>query len=927
MKAFLCLRLVRQSKIVLALALALGSVVSGCTSSDAPVQAVPDVVASACHDDSGCVDGKHCDPELGCVACNVDSQCTSGQRCAQGQCSAAIACETNADCKGSPFSVCHSGALECVECNVDLDCGKGATCASNHCKKRSKCEKESECLNGSHCDLGTGQCAQCVVDAHCGSGQRCLEDRCVTPCASDAACDKGLHCDGSGQCRECATDAHCAKNRHCDAGRCEVDVCPQGTSTCAPKDGGTRTCSDNGDHFEDTLCPASQTCQADGDKAQCQPWLCSPGVSTCNEAEDAVQVCAADGLSFESSESCAKGEHCHFGKCVTGMCEANQLSCKDGNSYLCAIDGFSLALQASCTATQFCDESSGACRERSCTPGTKMCFAGNVATCRTNGGGYDMTPCPVDQLCVAGGTCKPTLCAPNQSFCSSTNTIAYCDSTGTVINQQVTCNSGAHCGTSSNLAACQGDACTPGSRVCTQSTATVCKADGTGPEAGGTDCAAAGGRCLNGQCVKLVCKPNQLYCDGDLSMVCYSDGSGSSTYQNCASFGLRCNPATANCESTKCSAGAVSCSGNLVVQCDASGFLSTTLKDCATTGQKCSNGACANSVCTPSTTYCKGNDVYTCSSDGTGEYVSTLCGNTAHCTGSYCTSNVCQPGQPVCNGNAVTTCAADGSGPAAAGVACAANQACVSGACQATTCNPNALYCQDSDVMKCNSLGTSATLSQHCFSDSYCDAGTCKADQCPNGLAFCKNEVFATCKADGSGPVSSGTNCAASSQACGFSGCAVQVEDALGTGSKSGAVIESMYTELISVSTARKLVRIDMTMAQTGGTPNWVVYSSADLTTFYRVLTPVAGTLMGPGVASSGPINVQLQAGLYYLIGLYSTGPSWPNYDQIPLPRLSFGTVLGSVTTYASYTSQSIPASSYNQGQSTYRMTLATTLP
>jgi hypothetical protein len=365
----------------------------------------------------------------------------------------------------------------------------------------------------------------------------------------------------------------------------------------------------------------------------------------------------------------------------------------------------------------------------------------------------------------------------------------------------------------------------------------------------------------------------------------------------------------------------------LVVQCDASGLATTTIKDCAPSGQKCSNGACANAVCTANTSYCKGNDVYTCNSDGTGEYASYLCGNTAHCTDYYCTTNACQPGQPMCNGNAVTTCAADGSGPAAAGVACAANQACVNGACQATSCTPNALFCQNSDVMKCNSLGTSATLNQHCFSDSYCDAGTCKVDQCPNGLPFCKNEVLATCKADGSGPVSSGSNCAASNQACGFSGCAAQIEDALGTGSKSGPVSESMYTELISVSTARKLLRIDMTMAQAGGTPNWVVYSSADLQTFYRVLTPVTGTLMSAGVVSSGPLNVQLQAGLYYLIGLHSTGPSWPSFDQIPLPRISFGTVLGSVTSLSSSASQSISPSSYSQGQATYRMTLVTTLP
>ena len=871
MKAFLSL---------LCLVLTLASAV-GCTSSDAPVASVPPA-AAACHDDSTCESGKHCDPELGCVACSIDSQCAAGERCAQGACSAVVACQSSKDCNGGPFPVCHLGTLECVECNANADCGPGATCRANQCHQPVTCASEAGCPGGLHCDLGSGQCAQCVVDANCDTGQQCLADRCVTRCASDAACGAGQHCDSAGLCRECAVDAHCAENRHCASGICEADACAQGLVSCAPNGNGTRQCADNGDHFEDTACLASRTCVAEGDSAQCQPWLCSPGVYTCNEARDSVRVCAADGLS--------------------------------------------LTLQTTCSTAQRCDEDTGACRDKSCTPDTATCIAGNVGTCRSNGSGYEMSPCPVDQTCVIGA-CRPTVCPANQSYCASSSSIAYCDATGTSISSQSTCSNGTHCGVSFGSPGCQNDTCTPGAALCSGATATVCKSDGTGPEAGGTNCASAGGYCSDGKCMKQLCTPNQRYCENDVAMICSSDGSYASTSQYCSSYGLHCNPTTAACESYKCVAGSLSCSNALVVQCDASGFSSTTLKDCATTGQKCNNGACANSVCTANTSYCKNNDVYSCNIDGTGEYAIQLCGSSAHCSGSYCIGNVCQPGQPVCNGNAVTTCAADGSGPAAAGSACAADQACVSGACQPITCTPNALFCGNGDAMRCNALGTGATLNQHCFSDSYCDAGQCKTDVCPNAQMFCKGEVLATCKSDGSGPVAVGTNCAATNQACGLAGCATEVTDVIGSGAKSMAIGNYMFTELVSVSTARQLVRIDMSMAQAGGTPTWVVYSSADLVNFYRVLTPVTGAAIdAPGLVSSGPLSVQLQAGLYYLIGVYSSGTAFPSYDQKTAP-ISFGSVLGSVTSSTSYTSQAVSTGNYTQGPLMFRMNLVTTLP
>ncbi|HEY3253322.1 MAG TPA: hypothetical protein VGJ91_05220, partial [Polyangiaceae bacterium] len=507
--------------------------------------------------------------------------------------------------------------------------------------------------------------------------------------------------------------------------------------------------------------------------------------------------------------------------------------------------------------------------------------------------------------------------------------VSYCDSSGTSATVQTYCNTGAHCAASSSSASCSSSSCTPGSALCFGALATVCKADGTGPEPGGTDCASANGYCSAGKCLKNVCTPSQRYCENDVVMLCSSDGSYASTYQYCSQSALHCNAATAACESYKCTPGSISCSNALVVQCDASGFAPTTLKDCAVGGQKCSNGACATSVCTASTSYCKGNDVYSCNADGSGEYAVQLCGSSGHCNGSYCVSNVCQPGQAVCNGNAVSSCAADGSGPASAGAACAANQTCVNGACQTTTCTANALFCANGESMKCNAQGTGATLNLHCFSDTYCDSATgqCKADVCPNGQVYCGGEVFATCKSDGSGPVSAGTDCAASSQACGLSGCAAQVTDSFGSGAKSANIGDYMFGQLIKVSTARRLVRIDMTMAQAGGTPTWVVYSSADGSNYYRVLTPVTGAAIGsPGLISSGALNVQLQAGLTYMIGVYSTGTSYPYYDQ-KQPLLSFGTVQGSFATSTSYTSQVVSSGNYSQGGSIYRMSLVTALP
>jgi hypothetical protein len=780
----------------------------------------------------------------------------------------------------SACTASDGGATRVKSCSDDHSCPVGQQCTAN-----------TEC-GGGRCDLGTNECVECTVSAHCSAGRDCVAGVCLSACNSDLECDAGKRCGLDKHCVECKEDADCAESKHCASGVCQDDTCTKGKVDCDPKTGGLRTCVANGTGLEVTACPASTSCVANSKGAECKPWQCSPGKASCAPSRAVVQVCADDGLSFDETE-CDDRESCVAGACVTRQCTPNHYFCQDNGSYLCSESGATSSFQKQCQAGTFCDADTGTCRVQPCKPAEKTCLDQGLiaATCTADGSGYERKACAASEVCESGN-CVPLVCAPSQAFCAAGDVPAQCNVNGTIISKASPCAVGKFCKVNGAVASCGSSSCLPGALLCDGTRATVCQADGSGPVLGGTDCAQAGGLCSAGKCVAKLCQPNQRYCSGANIYLCSGDGSTSTFYSACGA----CNPATGTCVGSVCTPNSVTCSGTQQIsKCDATGT-SVTQQACAT-NHTCILGQCVPTVCTPNARSCKDGNAMQCNETGTALVVANICPSTTYCNSGYCQADACIPGAAVCNGSsALSTCAADGSGPKDAGTPCASGSICTNGACTPTKCTPNSTFCASGDVNLCNALGTASTLSAHCFSETYCSGAQCVPDVCPNGIAYCSGETVATCKPDGSGPASTGATCTDSGQVCGAGVCAASIVDTIGPG--SGAFTFN-YTDgqIIQVKKARKLTRVAIRGDIYGATiKSTFVYSSADGTNFY-LLSSTAPEVpqQNPGWVDSGALNVQLQAGTTYLIGMNFVSPYVSYSDLATAVNPSFGTVLKAV--------------------------------
>ena len=154
------------------------------------------------------------------------------------------------------------------------------------------------------------------------------------------------------------------------------------------------------------------------------------------------------------------------------------------------------------------------------------------------------------------------------------------------------------------------------------------------------------------------------------------------------------------------------------------------------------------------------------------------CQASQHCVEnvSSCRADVCAQGLAACDGNVATTCNADGSGYEPGGTPCGAEARCVGGTCLPIICEANAYFCDQGNVYRCGTDGTTSTLSDTCLPQEHCVEGfsTCRADVCTAGVPYCNGELVSTCKEDGSGAVEGGTACP-DGQTCDDGACAAVV--------------------------------------------------------------------------------------------------------------------------------------------------------
>ncbi len=643
-----------------------------------------------CQTNSDCKGDKRvCDPVQGCVACIYDWDCPANDRCEANQCFKKQACTASTECAGDTVHpVCDPIQNVCVGCRLDADCGVAQRCSAAKCEAVQACANSHACSGGEVCDRVAGVCVACVSDGDCGPGTACVANACVPTCKSDKEClGIGLLCDKPlGRCVECVSNADCPAAYFCGATNvCLADVCQQGDQRCADLQT-LGTCSLAGDQFSNASCAGSSSCsEHSAVAAACDPWLCTPSSVLCSTDGGSVITCSDDGLSVKSTVQCGAGQSCLNNACQDVICTPSKYLCDGSDVYQCNALGTVKTKTKTCTGNSTCNALTGGCTPPTCTAGAPVCDGNSTSVCAADGKG----PAPGGTPCADGKACYLGVCAPitcTGSFECTDGVLKKCASNGTTFTTS-NCNFQGLCDAVGGK--CLTPVCTPGAFVCNGQLATRCKVDGTGYEAGGTDCTAQNLVCDGGGCLSKVCTPSTYFCNGGNVQSCNSTGATYAPYDACL-LSEYCLPGSSFCQTDKCTAGSAVCNGNLATTCasDGSGPI-TGGTDCSLTSQLCVAGLCKSVVCTKGSFSCVGESLYQCNDSGTATSLYTNCSTAQFCDSSgatpTCSADVCSANAVGCNQEVISTCATNGGGWINPGTNCAASsQVCaLGGSCAA----------------------------------------------------------------------------------------------------------------------------------------------------------------------------------------------------------------------------------------------------
>lgn len=151
--------------------------------------------------------------------------------------------------------------------------------------------------------------------------------------------------------------------------------------------------------------------------------------------------------------------------------------------------------------------------------------------------------------------------------------------------------------------------------------------------------------------------------------------------------------------------------------------------------------------------YCRGTDVWLCSSDGGVAWLSDQCGTNEVCIpyNSQCqpkpVPQACTPGSVKCDGNYVSKCRVDGSGYDSTTFC---SEGCSNGICLLRkVCEPGKSYCQSNDKYVCNVDGTQGSYIETCSGS--CSNGVClqPAVCAPLVEMRCQNNKLEKCNPTG----------------------------------------------------------------------------------------------------------------------------------------------------------------------------------
>ncbi|MET0795480.1 MAG: hypothetical protein ABW061_28435 [Polyangiaceae bacterium] len=871
---------------------------SGSPSPSAANGDIPPPLNQPCNTDNDCgTSGLKCDPLRGCLPCVFDWHCAKGERCTDDGCKVPSPCTSDDNCSDKPKAPhCDPVLGECVGCRTESDCPSKSHCIERNCVSYTPCVNSRDCAEGTVCDRDKGECTECLGNGDCEKDKEvCVASHCVPVCTSDKDCaarNQLCHHD-TGYCADCVEQEDCPSIYYCDHDQCKLDVCKPGDTICQGGIGGYAVCNSAGSGYEQRSCPVSTSCSIEG-VAGCKPWLCTPGTSDCSANGKTVKQCAMDGLSFASEVDCdADGEVCYLAQCKPKVCDPGSTFCQGAQVRECAANGSDSTVKSECGVGKYCDSASLSCVNQKCAPGAAVCD-GSVAThCDAIGSGpvAGGAKCSADGRVCLNGECREVIC--DGPFCKDGNAWS-CNESGTSSQLNTTCPTSSYC----LNGACQVDQCTPGYTLCSGNTATTCKADGSGPASGGTDCGATGKVCDNGNCVAKVCDPYSYFCVAGNPQHCNSIGSAATQSDTCGAS-YYCQAGSSYCQSDVCTAGQKICTGTVAASCAADGSgPDANGTDCATDGKVCYLGSCLPKVCNPNEYFCQAGNSYTCGSTGATSTLNDTCLSSEYCKpGSYsCQVDVCTAAAPTCNGANLSTCAADGSGPIDAGTSCGTGNTCVAGACKPVICTLDALRCSGGNIQRCTDSGTAWSAYQSCGTTTYCNELAtpivCAPDICTPGGNACDGEKVATCATDGGHFTVSGTNCAASNMVCTLDNTCAAVAVDTTAGATTYSMSSSLVGNIYRLDRSRTLTKIEEYLSVSGTSVfTWVVYESTTVSgTFTKVYEQTTSDSGAGAYISSGALSVPLTAGKFYLLGVIVQG-SFTRYANTTglQPFLSFG--------------------------------------
>jgi len=877
------------------LALSGGACSSGSPSGSEPIE-IPPPLNQPCDSDIDCGSSLKCDPLRGCLPCVFDWHCAKGERCTDDGCKVPMPCKSDDSCKDKPKAPhCDPVLGECVGCRDEKDCPAKSHCIERSCVSYTPCVNSRDCTEGNVCDRDAGECVECLGNGDCEKDKEaCVASHCVPVCTSDKDCaSRNQLCNhDKGYCADCVEQEDCPNIYYCANDRCKLDVCKAGDTICQGNSG-YATCNAIGSGFESRTCSVSSSCSVDGG-AGCKPWICTPGTSDCSASGESVKLCAQDGLSIASEIDCAAdGQRCYLGECKPKACEPGSTFCQGSELRDCAANGTQSTLRTACPSGQYCDSTTLACAFQKCTSGAPLCDGERATRCNAAGSGpvADGTDCAADGRACFNGECRNKICSGY--FCQDGN-VWSCLENGTASKLTTTCASNNYCADGS----CVLDKCTGGQAVCNVNVATTCKADGSGLEAGGTDCAADGKVCVAGACLPKVCTAGEYFCSNNNPQVCNNTGTASSQVNSCAAAYF-CKPGSPSCWADVCTAGQKVCDGNIASTCNADGSGAVAGgTDCSLAGQVCYLGNCLPKICNSNEYFCQAGNSYLCGPSGATSSLNDTCLASEYCKvgSTVCQPDVCTASAATCNGANLSSCAADGSGPIDAGTSCGTGKTCFAGACKAVICTPDALQCSGGNIQRCTDNGTAWSAYQTCTTETYCNELAspiaCSPDICTPSAYTCDGEKLATCAADGGHFSASGTNCASNDLVCTLANtCAAVAEDTV-AGATTGSATSFLVGNYYRVARARTLTKIEEYLSVSGTSVfTWVVYESTSATgTFTKLYERTTSDAGSATYISSGAISVPLVAGKFYVIGVVVQGSFTRYLNQSgQLTFVSFG--------------------------------------